>query len=122
MSLNVRTVNDLFNAAFTDLHNIYVPEATKEYYVGSTESDYYVEVPLVGVAKENISIEVQDNVMTIKANNDLKSRFAKMFKQSWQLANDVDIERINARLEHGLLTVSVPRIKPVKKVVSVTIN
>ena len=91
------------------------------YHQQSNENEHLFDIPLVGVARDNVKVDVQDNVLTISAAADGKSRFARNFKQSWNLTKDSDYENVSANLENGLLSVRVPRVKPAKKVVNVTV-
>jgi HSP20 family protein len=50
-----------------------------------------------------------------------KERRFGSFKRSWTLPEDADLSRINARVEKGVLTLTVNRVKPVEPEVT-TIN
>ncbi|MCF6173037.1 MAG: Hsp20/alpha crystallin family protein [Campylobacteraceae bacterium] len=90
--------------------------------INSREADdaYYVEVDLPGVTKEDISIDVKDNVLTIsgerkirnetKENNYYKveSRYGK-FVRNFTLPKDVDTQKIVASNKNGVLEVKIPK-------------
>ena len=121
MSVLVRNFNDLINSAavFDSCRTDSVNYAA--YHQQSNENEHLIEVPLVGMTRENVIVDVQDGVLTVTANTDGKSRFKRSFKQSWILSKDSDVDNVSANLENGLLSVRVPRAKPVKKVVNVNV-
>lgn len=116
--------SEMRNLLKSGLYNLplYTPTNGVNYLFNSNEDVYTLEVPMVGILKENLTIDVVDDKLTISAKADNKvSSFAKDFKQTWQVAKDSNVEGVVAKLEHGVLTVTVPRIKPLKKVVSVAV-
>ena len=113
-----RVVDKLFNSAVeSDLR--YVNTKYSQY---SSADAYTIEVPLVGVTKEDLSIAVENNRLLVKAKGSVKSRFTSNFAQDWLLAEDADVSAINANLSNGLLTLTVPRVKPVQRTVNITVN
>lgn len=126
MSAIVRNFNDLFHVAYnlsdpTSSTWSGVSTSATQYHQSSTETEHVIEVPLVGMNRDNVNIDVQDGVLTISATSESKSRFVRSFKNSWSLSKDSDADNVSAHLENGLLTVRVPRVKPAKKVVNVSI-
>jgi len=96
--------------------------------VNTREADdaYYIEVDLPGVKKENISIDVKDNILTIsgerviedKRKDDefyrVESVYGK-FARSFTLPEDVDSDKIEAKAENGVLVVKIPKVQVVDK-------
>lgn len=127
MSATVRTFNDLFNVAYNlaDYNGMAVWPTTstlaQQYHQQSSETEHVIEVPLIGITRENLNVDVQDNVLTISATSDSKSRYARNFKNSWTLSKDSDADNVSATLENGLLTVRVPRVKPAKKIININV-
>lgn len=86
------------------------------------ESAYHVEVDLPGVKKEDIEINVEDNLLTIhgerKTKEEVKkedyykmeSRFGS-FSRSFTLPENVDIENIHANSADGVLEVVIPKLE-----------
>jgi len=93
-----------------------------EYYQTNTDSDITIEIPLPGISKENLKINIEDGLLNIQATSSIKSRAVRNINKSWSLDDSIDINNINAKLENGLLTVKLTKIKPVKKSVTVTIS
>lgn len=94
---------------------------SKEYAQYSTEQGYSVEVPAIGVKKEDINVTVEQGVLTVSTKPSVDSRYSKEFTCSWSLPETVDPETVSAKLEHGLLTVSLAKAKLPNKKVNVTV-
>jgi HSP20 family protein len=90
------------------------------------EYAYHVEVDLPGIKKEDIEIDVEDNVLIIsgdrKIENEIKeedyykleSSYGK-FSRSFTLPERVDTENIHAESKDGVLEVIVPKLKEQEK-------
>jgi HSP20 family protein len=81
-----------------------------------TESHYLVSVDLPGVTKDNIKVEINNQVLTIsgerkrfaKSSEDKESSHAQ-YSRSFTLPQDVDTEAIEANFENGVLEVALPK-------------
>lgn len=90
--------------------------------VNSREANdaYFVEIDLPGIKKDEITVDVKDNVLTIsgerKVKNEIKeesyykieSKYGN-FVRSFTLPKDVDIENISANSTDGVLEVKIPK-------------
>ena len=129
-SLNL--VNDLLRgmpAESKDSLNAFIPAVnTRE-----DENNYYIEVDLPGIKKEDVEISLKDNVLTIsgerKFKNEVKeedyykieSAFGK-FSRSFTLPENADIENIEAKAENGVLEIIIPKVKEDKKAKKIAIK
>lgn len=91
--------------------------------VNVTESDkaYVVEAELPGVVKENVKISVDGKHVTLEAEVKREverkegetvvfaERSAQKFARSFSLSAEVDDERTVAKLENGILTLTLPK-------------
>ena len=96
--------------------------------VNTREADdaYYIEVDLPGVKKEDVSIDVNENVITISGERKVEeerkddefyrveSVYGK-FERSFTLPDDVDTDNIEAEMNDGVLTVKIPKVQVVDK-------
>lgn len=101
---------------------------------GETESAYTVSVDLPGVTKEDISISVHDNVLTLKGERKSETeesndgnyrveRWRGAFERTFRLPKDVKQDDIQARYENGVLHVTVPKAEEAKpKLIEVSVN
>ncbi len=118
-------MNRLFNAAQENTDRVavdFVPAVnTRE-----ANDAYYIEVDLPGVKKEDVSISVNDNVLTISGERKLEEErkdeeFYRIesvygsFERSFTLPEDVDADKIEAEFKDGVLTVRIPKAQVVEK-------
>jgi HSP20 family protein len=86
---------------------------------------YHIEVDLPGVKKEDIHVNIEDNVLTIsgerKVKNEVKEEdYYKVessygsFSRSFTLPEKVDVENIHANSEDGVLEVVIPKLEVVE--------
>jgi HSP20 family protein len=73
--------------------------------VTSTENRYDVEIPVPGFAPEQIEVSYKDGVVTIRGKNDRRT-----FAQSITVPDDIDPDKTNAKIEHGMLLLSFERL------------
>jgi len=79
-----------------------------------------IQAELPGVKREDISVDVQEGVLTLKgerkeeketkeSNYYRRERFSGTFQRQFSLANDLDHEHITADFKDGLLKVEIPK-------------
>lgn len=84
------------------------------------DNRYVVECDLPGVAIENVSLQIEDNVLTISGRrtaitSDEKSKVlfnerpGLEFTRRVQLARDVDQSAVDAELTNGVLRITIPK-------------
>ena len=88
--------------------------------IKSTKKEYILEVGLPGYAREDIKIEIDKELLLVKATkeskgdvqetNFLRQEFChdSMFR-SFHLRPDIDVENITAVFDNGLLTLTLPQ-------------
>ena len=86
------------------------------------ENSFYIEVDLPGVKKEDISIDIQNNILTITGERNNKKEvnekeyykretsFGK-FQRSFTLPKNVDSENIKASMSDGVLEITIPKLE-----------
>lgn len=93
------------------------------------DNEYLIEMLLAGVKKEDVSLEVEGDELTIKAerkeNKDIKynrkqSYFGK-YKRMFVLPDEVNKENIDASLSDGVLSIKIPKAES-KKLIKSTIE
>ena len=89
---------DSLNAANAKGECTYTPKA--DYY--ETEKGFALEVEIPGVKKEDLDIQVEKNILTVKATRARKDeKFT--YERSFRLADDIDTDNIKVSLENGIL-------------------
>lgn len=106
--------------------NIYRRKGTKE------EESYTIEVAVAGIPKDNITIELFDNVLTVKGHSDRalddekidwvhKGIGTRSFNRNFTIASDIVVA--SANIDNGILTISLNREVPeYKKPKQIPIN
>jgi HSP20 family protein len=93
--------------------------------VYENDNSYVISAEIPGVDKENISVDLKDNVLTIKGESSCKDEkkeekyFCKeraygKFQRAFTLPRGADSEKISADYKDGVLKVSIPKIEEVK--------
>ena len=97
--------------------------------ISEDENGYEIKIDLPGYDKENISAELKDGYMTIKASQDenkeekdsagkviRRERYSGSCSRSFYVGEEVTQEDIKAKFDKGVLTVMVPKKDPQPKV------
>ena len=91
-----------------------------------TEEDYRVLANMPGIRKEDVKISLDKNQMTIEANHQSdedsekskyhhRERFIGKYHRIIYLPDNVDQMNIEAKLENGVLNLSIPKKEPTPK-------
>ena len=119
---------DLFNEFFRQFEQEEPKEVfdfTPDVNTREGEDAYYIDVDLPGVKKEDVEISVDKNLLTIKGKRETKeevkeedyyrieSRYGT-FSRSFTLPEKVDVEKIEAKSEDGVLEIIIPKLKVLK--------
>jgi HSP20 family protein len=113
-------MDDIVNEIFSDFS--LVPSSnTFISYIDVIENDkeYRVELMVSGFKKEDVKVSVEKNCLTIKGERkedkslqyNTKRSFFGTFEKNYELPEYVDKENINASLENGVLTITIPKTK-----------
>ncbi len=89
------------------------------------ESDdaWILRIDLPGHAREDISLTVTGHTLHLTAEARQDSPFAGKSEHQWKLGDDVDESAIAARLENGVLELTIPkRPKPEPRSIDININ
>ncbi len=97
-----------------------------------TADGFTLKVELAGVEKEDVSVEVKDNVLTLKGERLLdpaikdeqyyrKERAFGNFQRSFTLQESIKPEQVKASFKNGILTITVPRPTQ-EKAKQITVN
>lgn len=113
-------INEILNSPLNEV----VSEKQKKYThplanITNNEGTYTLALAIPGVAKDDVSINIEKNKLTIKSeveeNTDTKFRLREFnyakFERSFTLSDDVDIDNISAKFDNGVLTISIPTVE-----------
>ena len=117
-------INRIFNESFGHLRDLDDEISLSDWRppvdIYETAAGIVLKVELPGVNKEDVSVEVKDNVLTLKGERLLdpkikddqyyrKERSFGKFNRSFSLQEQVKPDLIKASLKNGILTLEVPR-------------
>lgn len=121
---NNQPVNNLFDNFFND----FVTETIQKSNQFSPKSNiieqdeaYNIEMLVPGFDKKNINIKAEKDILTVSGEKEAQKEdekdqvifrefSANQFSRSFTLSNDVDINKIEATYEAGVLRISVPKL------------
>ncbi len=76
----------------------------------ATESGYQVEVELPGVAPENLNVELEQGMLSLRGQTSETARIEPIaYERSFRMSDAVEGDRIQAELKNGLLTLTLPK-------------
>jgi HSP20 family protein len=84
---------------------------------------YMLEVEMPGVSKENLEMWVENNELTILGRRSMPSVEGTLihresrqenFRRSFELDPSIDAEKISAKIEQGVVTLTLPKAEQVK--------
>jgi HSP20 family protein len=111
-----KAMDRMFNEAFTSSPR---PRTGPRVLFREVDGSYELRAPLPGVAREDVEITIDGELVTIKAKRVPKppegfeprrrERVELGFERSYRLPEPIDAERVEARLEHGVLVTTLPR-------------
>src|SRR6478735_10329081 len=133
--MNLIPRDSLFGTGLLDLDKVFdsflstVPAGDSAFMMPRVDikdkNDHFeITAELPGIDKNNLSVKLEDGVLTIEASHDeekteekegrviRKERRTGTFVRSFTLGSDVKEEDIKASFKDGLLTLSAPKAKP----------
>ncbi len=133
----IKSVNDEISSILNRHFDSYYPEfgydedmdkLSMPVEVTDKEKEYDIRAELPGVKKEDLDIDVEKNTITIRAKKEeeneegskgyKKSEFKYgEFSRSVYLPQDINIEKTEAKLEHGVLKIQAPKMYETKELV-----
>lgn len=128
-----------FNDFFKDDWKVGTNSATPAINVKETDTAYTVEVAAAGFTKDDFNVSLDDDndlLITVEKKSEVKEEesnvrylrrgfsYAK-FQHAMTLPEDVNKDKIDAKVEHGVLQITLPKLKEeeiVKKQRQITVD
>ncbi|MDD5360795.1 MAG: Hsp20/alpha crystallin family protein [Ignavibacteria bacterium] len=134
--IKLRKDSDLMNDAFRsifdspffrgDVHDTstYMPRTR----ITEDKDNFYINLEMPGVPKDNVKIEVENNILSIKGEKkaQTKSEDSNLvmneivygeFCRNFNLSKDIKVDGIEAEFKDGLLLITLPKVEEAKPVV-----
>jgi len=87
------------------------------------KTGYLLEVPIPGMTKENVKLQLDNNLIYISAEKNKKGQTSSKYQYVQKLPSDSDLDSITAQVEHGVLTVEIKKMnKSSKGIKEITIQ
>ncbi len=108
--------------------------ATPSVNVAENDATFRLEVAAPGLAKEDFKVNIEDNTLTISAENKVENetkegeKFLRRefgystFKRSFTLPETIDVENIKAAYDNGVLHLTLPKIEVKKALKTIDIQ
>ena len=125
---NQNWIPSIFNDFFDNEWIVKPNFSTPAINVIENEKDYKGEVAAPGMNKEDFNIHLNENqelVITVEKNTQNEQKEEKKylrrefsytkFQQAFQLPDNVDKEKIGAKVENGVLEITLPKLAPEDK-------
>ena len=93
-----------------------------DYKIEEDDKNYFIEMDMPGVKKEDLEIGIKENILSIYAERKKEDKtenkeavVVSKYEQSFNIsAKGIDIDNIQANLENGILTLTLPKKEEVK--------
>ena len=105
-------INSLFNSALTDGATRSIPVDVRE-----DKDSLLVTAELPGVAREDVNVELSDDVLSLTASRKVQGAEAEQtvsFARSFTLPYAVQADKIAAELKDGILRLTLPKAEAIK--------
>jgi len=86
--------------------------------VEQDDKAWTVSLDLPGLGREDLSIGIEGAVVRIET----RAEARRQFKAAYELPQDIDAAASSAKLENGVLTLTLGKLVPVSNVTQLTIN
>jgi HSP20 family protein len=85
--------------------------------ISQDETSFTLSFDVPGVAKDQLSIGIEGPILRIES----KEGAPRQYKKAYELPQDVDVGRSEAKLENGVLRVKLGKLLPQSRVTELTI-
>ena len=128
-----RLLDDTLERFFSPAHEAALAARSPALDVVETAAAYTVKLEVPGVAKEDVKVAIDGRKVSVQASSAAqvepkegeqivyRERTATRYARSFTLPLEVDQAEANAKLEHGVLTLSLPK-RGVRAAAQLTVN
>ncbi len=118
-----RALDTLFGPTIQTTLNTWNPQTD----IAETETAYLVTMDLPGLAKENVSINLTEDILTISGERVIETkkegtayhsneRYSGKFLRKFRLPKPVQVDAVQARFEGGVLHIELPKSEALKPI------
>ena len=95
-----------------------VMRSTNTQHFQQDEKAYRLSFDVPGVSREQLSIEIEDNLVRIATTDDAP----RQYRGTYELPQEIDSARSSAKLENGVLTLALVKRVPVSKATTLAVQ
>ena len=88
------------------------------YTVTQDDKHTTLQLDVPGLSREQLNITIEGNVVKVQS----VEGAPRSVQRAWELAQDIDTAASTAKLENGVLTMTLARVEPASKATSLTIH
>ncbi len=119
-------IDSFFENEFPNVHGGDLFKTPALVNIKDTKEGYTIEVAAPGFKKEDISVKVEGNLLTISAETKQESEVKEdkytrkefnfsSFKRSFTLPKTIEVAKVGGNYENGILTVTLPKKEEAKE-------
>ena len=82
------------------------------------QNDYSITIPVPGLSKKDVSAQVIDNILSVKAEKKTEG-YDFYFNKNFSIYSDMDTSCVAAKVKDGLLTFNIPKREKNKKAIDI---
>ncbi|MBV7428965.1 MULTISPECIES: Hsp20/alpha crystallin family protein [unclassified Acidovorax] len=86
--------------------------------VTQDEKTTTLQLDVPGLAREQLSISIEGNQVRLQS----VEGAPRQVQRAWELATDIDVANSSAKLENGVLTLTLARLEPASRATSLSIQ
>ena len=113
-----KMVNDIFGNIDQPMWNTTLTTKSGGYHSEKTDEGYVLELPVVGLTKEDLAIKISNGKLEIKSGKE-DHRWTPSFEKTFTLPKDVNPKKVEAKVENGLLTLTIGISKDSETIVKI---
>ncbi len=126
---NIDLFRSQLNRLFSDFDDSYaglgrIGTTTPYTNMYDTGDQFILKAEVPGMSRDELQIKIQGNYLELSGNHKAKvpegykthrvERRSSIFTRSFTLASDVDVEKVEAELGDGILTLRMPKVEAAK--------
>ena len=80
----------------------------------ATEEAWHLRIELPGFSRDKIDLEVEEKLLKVTATPAEDDEFLSEYNQTFNLPEDAEVTNLTAKLENGILELTIPKQEEVK--------
>jgi HSP20 family molecular chaperone IbpA len=89
-----------------------------DFQVSQTDEATVLSIDIPGLSREQLQLRIEDNMVHLHS----VEGAPRQVRRSWELPHEIDVPASSAKLDLGVLTLTLQRRKPVDKTVTLNIQ